>query len=115
MMEKKVFVGPGRDSYPAVALREIGQGLFGTTWQRDLARQLTPLHPKGKNVTQQMVARWAAGDRSIPSWVWMAMGLIFDDRVIWMLKKRDVMERLAQGREPDAGKDDELAALFEGH
>ena len=115
MIEKKVFVGPGRDSYPAKTLREIGQGLFGTTWQRDLARELTPLHPKGKNVTQQMVARWAAGDRSIPGWVWTAIGLVFDDRVIWMGRKRAVMEALAQGREPENGEDDKLAALFEGH
>lgn len=100
MSEKPIYVGPGRDSIPAIALREIGPGLYGSTWQSDLARQLTPLHPKQKNVTQQMVARWAAGGRAIPAWVWLAVDELFEDRASWITMRRLYVRALAEGFEP---------------
>lgn len=95
MMEKKVFVGPGRDSHGATTLRTVGEGLYGSQWQSELARRLTGLHPKEKRVTQQMVARWAAGERSIPQWVWAAALDVIDDKTIWLAMQKDALRVLA--------------------
>lgn len=106
MIEKKTYVGPGRDSHPATTLREVGDKLFGKTWQSDLARALTPLHPKSKNVTQQMVARWAAGERSIPAWVWTAVVDVVHDRNRWFSERYETLRMLA-GIPPVLDDDDD--------
>lgn len=95
MTEKTTYVGPGRESAPAVMLRDVGPALFGTSWQSDLAKALTPLHPKAKRVTQPMVARWAAGTRTIPTWVWKAILDVMYEREVWMRDRREPLLILA--------------------
>lgn len=95
MSEKKIYVGPGRDSHAATMLREVGDRLFGKTWQSDLARALTPLHPKAKRVTQQMVARWAGGERTIPAWIWSAILDVVYERNRWFSDRYELFRTLA--------------------
>jgi hypothetical protein len=52
-----------------------GALLFGSEWQRPIARMLGPLHPEGARGTidDRLVRRWASGDRLIPEWVLPAL------------------------------------------
>jgi hypothetical protein len=51
----------------------VGAGslLFGSEWQRPVARMLGPLHPGGARTTidDRLLRRWASGERPIPDWV----------------------------------------------
>ena len=98
--EKKTYVGPGRESAGAVLIRDLGEGLYGSIWQSEFARDLTPWHPKEKRVTQQMVARWAAGERTVPSWVWTSGAAMIEARVAWLFRLRDRLESVDHG-EPE--------------
>lgn len=51
----------------AQTLRQIGEALFGLTWQSDLAREL--------KTSSRTIRRWLAGD-SIPDGVWADLNLI---------------------------------------
>lgn len=74
------FVGPGADHPAALALREVGAALYGPSWQTTLAAALEPHHPQKRPLNVVVLKRWAAGSRSIPSWVWTALAEIGDDR-----------------------------------
>jgi hypothetical protein len=52
-------------------LASAGSLLFGSEWQRPLARVLGPLHPEGarNSIDDRLVRRWASGERPIPDWV----------------------------------------------
>lgn len=63
-------------------LRRAGSLLYGTNWQRALARGLGPLHPHGArpSIDERTVRRWAAGDRPVPVWAWGAMASLLTVR-----------------------------------
>lgn len=54
---------------------DVARLLYGSDWQRPLARGLGSLHPDGPRETMddRLVRRWAAGERSIPEWVGPAL------------------------------------------
>jgi len=55
--------------------RRSGEALYGPQWQRALARALGPMHPDGPReaIDDRFVRRLAAGDRSVPRWIWLAL------------------------------------------
>lgn len=72
---------PENERYPELLAR-AGQALFGDVWQRNLARALGPFNPTGprESVDDRNLRRWAAGQRSIPAWVWSAVATLLRDR-----------------------------------
>lgn len=63
------------NAYDSTQRRDLlvsaGSLLFGSEWQRPIARMLGPLHPEGGRGTidDRLVRRWASGERPIPDWV----------------------------------------------
>jgi len=53
-------------------LADMGQTLYGTRWQSDLARAL--------GVGDRRVREWVNGERSIPPAVWVAMEELLAER-----------------------------------
>lgn len=54
---------------------DVARLLYGTDWQRPLARGLGSLHPDGARDTMddRLIRRWASGERTIPDWVGPAL------------------------------------------
>lgn len=52
-------------------LEVVGRALHGADWQRALARDLGPYHPRGPlaSVSDRLLRRWIAGERSVSGWV----------------------------------------------
>lgn len=65
-------------------LREIGEALYGSRWQTDMAEAL--------EVSDRTVRRWAAGD-TIPAGVWIDLIRIMQERAVLL---DDLVERAHQ-------------------
>lgn len=66
-------------------LREIGEALYGSRWQSDLARAL--------NVADRTMRRWAAGDFPVPDGAWQEMRALLKDRGVQIAKARRKLPR----------------------
>lgn len=55
----------------AERLKQVGEALYGPEWQRAVARDLGPLHPRGgrDHLDDRLVRRWISGERLIAAWV----------------------------------------------
>lgn len=56
-------------------MSSVASMLYGTDWQRPLARGLGPYHPQGarESIDDRLVRRWASGERPIPAWIGPAL------------------------------------------
>lgn len=75
-------------------LEQIGEGLFGSIWQTELARALEPYHEK-KKLDPAIVRRWAGGVYRVPAWAWEAMAELLLKRASEQIQ---LAERLQQFR-----------------
>jgi hypothetical protein len=53
-------------------LRMVGELLFGSRWQSELARSLSPFRASSVStpLNDRVVRRWAASETPVPNWVW---------------------------------------------
>ena len=52
-------------------LTKVGRALYGEDWQRPIARDLGPYHPREarEQLDDRLVRRWVSGERPVPAWV----------------------------------------------
>jgi hypothetical protein len=75
-------------------LREVGEALFGPSWQTPLADEL--ISPAtGRPVNLRTVQRWAHGDTEIPESVWPSLAEL-------ARKRGKALERIAAKLEKGA-------------
>lgn len=76
-----------------VFLRECGEALFGSTWQTELARELSERRQAkgGKPVDVATVRRWVRGAYKPQPWVWLLIGVMLRDRAA---RQRELYDRL---------------------
>ncbi len=74
---------PIGDASPQVkSLHRCGVLLFGPQWQTALARALGPLHQQPRDsIDERLMRRWAAGQRPVPAWVWVALRVLLENRI----------------------------------
>lgn len=70
---------------PLLLLHAIGEALWGSRWQTDMAEAL--------DVAPRTVRRWAAGDVPVPAGVWMDLLRLMQERAA----RLDDLTELAKG------------------
>ncbi|SMF27233.1 hypothetical protein SAMN06265365_11088 [Tistlia consotensis] len=85
------------DADARIALVErAGPLLYGSEWQRALARGLGPLHPEGArpSIDDSLVRKWVRRARPVPDWVSGALMQLLRDRASALEAERADCEAL---------------------
>lgn len=75
----------------AKRLNEIGEALYGSSWQSELGRTLWRWHPEKKVTAPAVVRTWSSGRRNIPFWVYAGLDFLLGAS---LMRQEDILRRL---------------------
>lgn len=90
---KNASVTKPKDFLPAYAkrLNEIGEALYGSSWQSELGRTLSRWHPEKKVTAPAVVRTWSSGRRRIPFWVYEGLDFLLGES---LMRQEEILRRL---------------------